>query len=135
VLALMEDVAADLGVGCEYCHERRDYRLDTRRKQIANWMSSELAPRLRAKHHDGSVECADCHVSDGKPTTKLLGIPRSETQAIEWMTTELVENFTQVDGKPLRCKACHRQNLGDSGFQRQLLLSDALHALPRAPEQ
>lgn len=128
----MEDVAGALGVSCEYCHERRDYHLDTRRKQIANWMASELSPRLRAKDHAGPVECADCHASAGKPTAKLLGMPRSQSQAIEWMTTELVENFTQIDGTPLRCKTCHRENLGDSGFQRQLLLSDALLALPKA---
>lgn len=128
----MKDVAAELGVSCEHCHVPLDYRVATPRKQIANWMATELVPRLASKEHAGPVECADCHARDGKPTAKLLGAPRTETHAIEWMTTELVEHFTRTDGSPLRCKNCHGGNLGSNEFQRRLVLTDALSALPKA---
>ena len=87
----MQDVSAALGVGCEHCHDSRDYAATTVRKRVANWMATELAPRLASKEHSGPVECADCHARDGKPTAKLLGAPRAESRAIEWMTTVLVE--------------------------------------------
>lgn len=131
VLSLMDDVAAALGVDCEYCHQRQDYPADTRRKQIANWMATELATRVAAKSHRGPVACPDCHARGAKPVAKLLGSPRTESHAIEWMTTELVENFTQSDGKPLRCRTCHRDNLGGVEFRRRLLLTDALSELPK----
>jgi cytochrome c553 len=130
VLTIMADVSAALGVGCDYCHAPRDYRVATPRKDIANWMAVELAPRLAAKTSSAAVGCADCHARDGTPRAKILGTPRSETQAIEWMTTELVENFNTRDGRPLRCKTCHGANLGSREFRRRLLLSDALAALP-----
>lgn len=125
----MADVAAALGVGCDYCHAPHDYRVATPRKDVANWMAVELAPRLAAKGGGGPVTCADCHARDGKPTAKILGAPRSESHAIEWMTTELVENFSLRDGKPLRCKTCHGGNLGTPEFRRRLLLTDALKEL------
>ena len=95
-------------------------------------MSTELAPRLALKHSRRGVTCSDCHVRDGKPVAKLLGAPRNESAAIEWMTTELVENFSRSDGAPLRCKGCHGENLGSAGFRRKLLVSDAMSALPLA---
>jgi hypothetical protein len=131
VLTIMADVAAALGVGCDYCHAPRDYRVATPRKEIANWMALELVPRLAAKSGDAAVTCADCHARDGKPRAKILGAPRSQSRAIEWMTTELVENFARSDGKPLRCKTCHGGNLGGPDFRRRLILTDALAALPR----
>jgi hypothetical protein len=40
------------------------------------------------------------------------------------MTTGLVERFDRATGGPLYCKACHRENLGSSGFRAQLILRD-----------
>ena len=126
----MTEVADALGVGCDYCHAPHDFRIATPRKQVADWMARELVPRLALKQGGGAVTCADCHTQGGKPVAKILGTPRSESRAIEWMTTELVENFTRSDGQPLRCKSCHEGNLGTPEFRRQLLLSDALSLLP-----
>lgn len=130
VLTIMEDVAAALGVECSYCHPTDDYRAQTPRKQIANWMATELMPRLVAKDGGEAVWCSDCHSQGGKPVARILGAPRTESRAIHWMTTRLVEDFVQQDGKPLRCKSCHGGNLGSTAFRRRLVLTDALAGLP-----
>lgn len=126
----MADVSEALGVGCDHCHAPHDFRVATPRKEIANWMARELVPRLSLKSGGQAVTCADCHTHEGKAVAKILGAPRSESRAIEWMTTELVEKFSLVDGAPLRCKTCHGANLGTPEFQRHLLGTDALSALP-----
>lgn len=130
VLTIMADVADALGVGCDHCHAPHDFRVATPRKEIANWMARELVPRLSTKGGGRAVTCADCHTREGRPVAKILGTPRSESRAIEWMTTELVEKFSLADGAPLRCKTCHAGNLGTPEFRRRLLLSDALSSLP-----
>jgi hypothetical protein len=129
VLAIMQDVTSALGVDCAYCHPSRDYQAPSQRKQIANWMATELMPRLVAKGGGEAVWCSDCHSQDGKPLVRILGEPRTDSRAIDWMTTRLVEDFEQLDGKQLRCKSCHGANLGSPAFRRRLLLTDALSGL------
>src|SRR5690349_17163163 len=46
VYTIMGGVTHFLGVQCNYCHLVPDYRAMTHRKEIANWMASELVPRL-----------------------------------------------------------------------------------------
>lgn len=128
VISIMKAASAALGVGCEYCHVKGDFPAVTAKKQIADWMSLELAPRL--KQRDGSPpSCASCHAADGTPRAKLLGAPRSDSSAIEWMNVHMVGAFVRADGTPLRCKSCHGDQLGASGFQRRLIRSEAfVHA-------
>lgn len=132
LIETMTQVSAALGVRCTYCHLEADYGAATKRKQIANWMATELAPALRMKHGKQSVSCGDCHRSRGRGEARLLGTPRSESLAIEWMTRHMNEDFVRADGKALRCKTCHEENLGSPGFRRQLLLSH-LPGLSSAP--
>ncbi len=125
--AIMQEVSTALGVRCDYCHVGTDYARETEKSRIANFMAVELVPRLVAK--DGApVTCARCH----RGVAKILGSPRSEPRALEWMTAELAPNFLTRDDQPLRCKSCHRANWGTSGFDRRVILTDALAALPRA---
>jgi len=120
----MADVSHALGVECQYCHLVPDYRAMTHRKQIANWMASELVPALRKKATGKSPGCSDCHASTGKGAAKFLGDPRTSSSASEWMTTHLVEDFETTAGSPLRCKGCHGGNLGTPQFQGKIMLTD-----------
>jgi hypothetical protein len=128
VHAIMADVTHALGVECKYCHLVPDYRAMTHRKQIANWMASELVPALHKRTTGKAPWCSDCHQSAGNGAAKLLGDPRNTSFAIEWMTTHLVEDFETKSGTPLRCKSCHRGNLGTPQFQRKIMLTDLVHS-------
>jgi hypothetical protein len=95
-------------------------------------MATELVPHLASRAAKGAVGCDSCHLANGRGTAKILGNPRSQAHAIEWMTAFLSENFTLVNGEPLHCKLCHAENLGSPGFRRRIILTDALASLPRA---
>jgi hypothetical protein len=125
VYTIMGGVTHFLGVKCNYCHLVPDYRAMTHRKEIANWMASELIPSLQKKN-GAQAWCNDCHVNEGKGVAKILGDPRQPTFAVEWMTTHLVEDFQSKGGSALHCKACHQGNLGTPEFQRRVILSDHL---------
>ena len=126
VYTIMGGVTHFLGVKCNYCHLLPDYRAMTHRKEIANWMASELVPALQKQGGAGQPWCNSCHTSAGKGVAKILGDPRRPSFAIEWMTTHLVEDFQTKQGSPLRCKSCHRGNLGTPEFQKSVILTDHL---------
>jgi len=126
VYTIMGGVTHFLGVGCNYCHLVPDFRAMTHRKEIANWMAAELVPSLQKKDGKGQVWCNDCHMSEGKGVAKILGDPRRESFAIEWMTTHLVEDFSTKAGNPLHCKSCHHGNVGSPEFQRKIILTKNL---------
>jgi len=121
--SIMAEVSAALGVECKYCHLLPDFRAMTERKQIANWMASELVPALRKKDTGRAPWCSDCHRAHGNARAKLLGDPRDTSFASEWMTIHLVENFETQSGAPLRCNGCHHGNLGTPQFQHKIMLS------------
>jgi len=127
--SIMQGVAQALGVGCPYCHDTADYAKSTPKKQIANWMASELVPRL-AKRAGGAITCADCHADDGRGKAKILGSPRSRQRAVEWMTAGLVERFETAGGAPLYCVNCHNRPLGSPGFDGRVILTGHLPPLP-----
>jgi len=126
LVAIMFGVSHSLGVQCGYCHLVPDYRAMTHRKQIANWMASELIPALHSKGTGKAPWCNDCHQSLGKGSAKLLGDPRDTSFASEWMTTHLVEDFETKSGSALRCKSCHGGNLGTPQFQRKIILTNLM---------
>lgn len=128
VYTIMGGVTRFLGVECEYCHLVPDYRAMTHRKEVANWMAAELVPALQKRAGAGQVWCNDCHTAGGKGVAKILGDPRRESFAIEWMTTHLVEDFQTRQGSPLHCKSCHRGNLGTPEFQGKIILTNDLLA-------
>jgi hypothetical protein len=88
---------------------------------------SRRKPRLRKKS-GGEVWCNDCHVVSGKPTPKIIGNPRDELWAIEWMATHMVETFETKKGNLLYCKSCHKGALCSPEFQRKIILNDRLPA-------
>ncbi|HET9929354.1 MAG TPA: hypothetical protein VFQ35_01650 [Polyangiaceae bacterium] len=124
---MMQEVSAALGVRCDYCHVGTDYARETEKSRIANFMATELVPRLDAKDHT-EVTCVRCH----RGVAKILGAPRSEPRALEWMTAELSPNFVTKDDRPLRCKSCHGADWGTPGFHRTVILTHELDGLPRA---
>lgn len=126
--AVMQKVSAALGVRCGYCHVEPDYARETEMSRVANFMATELMPRLAPKGR-APLTCASCH----RGVAKILGSPRSEQRALEWMTAELAPNFVTRDDQPLRCRSCHGADWGQQGFRRRVLLTDALAGLPRAP--
>ncbi|HET9954016.1 MAG TPA: hypothetical protein VFQ61_05915 [Polyangiaceae bacterium] len=119
----MKQVSRALGVDCPYCHAGSDYARDTERKRIANWMAIELAPKLREKGSGRPARCSSCHLVDGVGRAKLLGNPRAEPVALEWMNTHMVADFVTQNGALLRCKTCHRAQFGAPGFARRLILT------------
>ena len=131
VLSIMQGLTKSLGVGCDHCHDELDYAASTQNKRVANWMATELVPRL-ARRSGGKVACADCHADDGRGKAKILGAPRSRQRAIEWMTTGLVERFDAVGGGPLYCKTCHVGQLGTPTWQGRVILTDHLPPAPPA---
>jgi hypothetical protein len=130
VFTIMGGITHFLGVKCSFCHVEPNYALMTHNKHVANWMARELVPRLAKKGGQGSVWCNDCHVVAGKGTAKILANPRSESWAVEWMTTHLVEDFETPEGAPLRCKACHQGNLGSPAFREKIILTGNLPPAP-----
>jgi hypothetical protein len=127
VFTIMSGVTHYLGVQCEYCHLVPDFKAMTHRKEIANWMASDLIPALTQKTNGKQPWCNSCHVGpDGKAVAKILGDPRRPTFAVEWMTTHLVEDFQTKHGAPLHCKSCHVGNLGTPEFQRTIILTNHL---------
>jgi hypothetical protein len=134
VYTIMGGVTHFLGVQCEHCHVKDDFRAMTHRKAIANWMARELIPSLEKKS-GGKVWCNDCHVVRGKGTAKILGNPRNPSWAIEWMTAHLTNDFQRAaDHKNLRCKDCHGANLDSPEFRRKIILTDFLPPRPPRPE-
>jgi hypothetical protein len=129
VLVIMSRVAKALGTGCDHCHDETDYSAPSENKRIANWMATELVPRL-AKRAGGAIACADCHADDGKGKTKILGAPRSRSRAVEWMTASLVERFDAAAGGPLYCKTCHVGQLGTPAFQGHVIFTEHLPPRP-----
>ncbi len=127
VYTIMGGVKHFLGVQCEYCHVPGDKSAMTHRKRIANWMARELIPSLAKKNGAAELWCNDCH--DGK--AKILGAPRDQKWATEWMLTHLVSDFNAADGEPLRCKSCHGGNVGTPEFRRKVILTEQLPARPR----
>jgi hypothetical protein len=126
VYTIMGGVTHFLGVKCDYCHLVPDYKAMTHRKEIANWMASDLIPSLTKKKNGAAPWCNDCHVAEGKGIAKILGDPRRPAFAIEWMTTHLVEDFQTKGGSPLHCKSCHQGNVGTPEFQREIILTTRL---------
>ncbi len=132
VYTIMGGLTHFLGVQCEYCHVKDEYRAPTHRKAIANWMARELIPTL-SKKTGGETWCNDCHVVNGKGTAKILGNPRKQSWAIEWMTTHLTDDFERsADHAALRCKDCHGANLGSPEFRRRIILTNHLPPRPAA---
>jgi hypothetical protein len=136
----MSKVADMLGVACTYCHAAkvegqpdRDFPAMTRKKEIANWMSTELMQAI--KPADGSaLKCSSCHTGeDGKPVAKILGEPRDRVKANEWMSLVMVKKFVAADGSRLRCKSCHVGTPGTAEYQPTVLLqTQQLPAHPAA---
>jgi hypothetical protein len=124
--SIMTDVSDSLGVSCSYCHLVPDFRAMTQRKQIANWMASELVPALHKKGTERVPWCSDCHRVAGRGRAKFLGDPRDTSFASEWMTIHLVENFETKSGSFLRCNSCHHGNLGTPQFQHKIILTGPL---------
>jgi hypothetical protein len=134
VYAIMGELTHFLGVECEYCHVEGRYEAPTHHKQVANWMATELIPSLEKKG-GGEVWCDDCHSANGKPTPKILGVPRRQGFVVEWMTTHLTERFDRAGSQGnLLCKDCHRSNVGSPDFERRILLTDHLPPRPSALE-
>jgi hypothetical protein len=88
-------------------------------------MAADLIPSLQKKG-GGEVWCNNCHTAADKGVAKILGEPRQESFAIEWMTTHLVEDFDTKKGSPLHCKSCHQGNLGSPEFQPKIILTNHL---------
>ncbi len=126
----MSQVADMLGVDCTHCHAAkvegkpdREFPRSTKKKEIANWMSSHLMQAI--KPADGSpLKCSSCHTDEnGKPVAKFLGEPRDRAKANEWMSLVMVKKFVAADGSKLKCKSCHVGAPGTPDFKTTVILA------------
>lgn len=111
----MARVAKALGVECDHCHvedpndpQKEIYPTFTENKRIANWMYKTFVQGLRPR--DGGVMmCASCHqaTAGDEPKAEILGDPRDDDYAQEWMHEVMTTEFVEANGKRLRCKTCH----------------------------
>ncbi len=133
---IMADTAKMLGVDCRYCHvphptdpKKELYPLMTPKKEIANWMSAQLMKSI--KPADGSpMKCRSCHTDNkGQPVAKILGNPRNQELAHEWMSLVMTSKFVvAATGEKLRCKHCHVGNYKSPEWQAKVILTDHLPA-------
>lgn len=133
---IMADTAKMLGVDCRYCHvphptdpKKELYPVMTPKKEIANWMRGHLMAAI--KPADGSeLRCVSCHVDkNGKPVAKILGTPRDEVYAHEWMSLVMTTKFVvRATGEKLKCKHCHVGNYKTPEWQAKVILTDHLPA-------
>jgi hypothetical protein len=126
VYTIMGGVTHFLGVKCQYCHLVPDYKAMTHRKEVANWMASDLIPSLQRKKNGAQPWCNNCHMAEGKGVAKILGDPRRPSFAVEWMTTHMVEDFQSKGSSALHCKNCHVGNVGTPEFERHVILTNHL---------
>lgn len=141
----MARIAKSLDVQCNFCHVPRkdkpnaeDYPVHTRRKDVANWMSSTFIQGL--KKSDGKkIMCEDCHANKKNfSRAKILGTPRESDFAQEWMSEVMTTAFRHRSGKRLKCKTCHlgmapSRNGWDNSVILRLQVQDA--NVLRAPQQ
>ena len=130
------NIAKMLGVDCRYCHvphptdaKKEIYPVMTARKEIANWMRGSLM--MAIKPADGSeLKCSSCHTSaSGKPVAKILGTPRDEVYAHEWMSLVMTTKFVvAATGEKLKCKHCHVGNYKTPEWQAKVILTDHIPA-------
>jgi hypothetical protein len=133
---IMADVATMLGVECNYCHvsdpanpKKELYPEMTPKKEKANWMRMHLMKAV--KPADGSeLKCSSCHSDDkGKPVAKILGNPRDETRAHEWMSLVMTKKFVvAATGEKLKCKHCHVGNYKTPDWHPKVILTDHISA-------
>jgi hypothetical protein len=134
----MANVATELGVRCEYCHvqigdNKFDFPAMTPKKEVANWMYQHLMQSVRRK--DGSrFSCSSCHRDDaGKPVAKVLGNPRDEVRANEWMTLVMTTKFRAANGDPLKCRSCHVGMYSKPEWQPKVILQSGQIPAHRTP--
>lgn len=133
---IMAEVALMLGVECRYCHvpdpnnaREELFPVMTPRKEKANWMRMHLMKAI--KPADGSkLECRSCHTdAKGNPVAKILGEPRDELHAQEWMSLVMTTKFVVAStGEKLKCKHCHVGNLKTPQWSSQVILTDHIPA-------
>jgi hypothetical protein len=133
---IMADTAKMLGVDCRYCHvphptdpKKELYPVMTPKKEVANWMRGHLMKAI--KPADGSeLRCQSCHLDkNGKAIAKILGNPRDEVYAHEWMSLVMTTKFVvAATGEKLKCKSCHVGNYKTSEWQAKVILTDHIPA-------
>jgi nitrate/TMAO reductase-like tetraheme cytochrome c subunit len=125
IMAKMREIAAALGVQCNYCHVN-PFEQNTPNKSIARLMLRDY--EMGMKHKDGSaVGCNDCH--KGRPTPlrtlafegavgkKLTGLQVLKGMPEERVTQVMIA-FTKALG--VECDYCHTDDFDDETPRKQI---------------
>lgn len=77
--AYMVDVSEQLGVTCNYCHDTKNFKSDTKRAFKVAKDHMRIVDLLYAKGFEKhiKVDCRMCHRGEAKPNFKELGFPIS----------------------------------------------------------
>ncbi len=103
---LMKEIAKQLGVDCDYCHDVADFAAATPNKTIANYMFTHFAVGLVRKS-DEPTTCGSCHQGQAK----FLGDRGDKKRIAALMKTTLTEPFVQRGGGAAECATCHGDQL------------------------
>lgn len=103
LLAVMASFTRALGVHCDWCHVRGDWRAPTARKAAAAFMWDVFVAQMQLA--DGSpLYCDSCH----HQSTVFLHRNAGEKLVLaKYMQTEYVDQLRRRDGKAQGCATCH----------------------------
>jgi len=107
---IMPSFSKSLGVTCEFCHNKNDFRQPTAHKRVAARMWDEFVVKLalnsRAEATAGAqapvLYCDSCH--GGK--SEFLNTQNKKAVSA-WMSDQFVDNLARTDGAAHDCATCH----------------------------
>jgi hypothetical protein len=105
---LMPTFAKSLGVKCEFCHDKNNFKAPTPHKRVAAKMWDEYVVKLSlddggaAGAATGALYCDSCHGG------KSEFLDRHDKKALSaWMDANYVSKLKRADKKDHGCETCH----------------------------
>lgn len=125
IMQEMRNIAAALGVECNFCHIR-PFEAETPRKNVARLMMRDYT--MAMKHKDGSaLSCNDCHKGQPNPLRTrpfdgAVGKQLAGKRVLKGMPEErlmqVMTAFTKALG--VECNYCHTADFDDDTPRKQI---------------
>ncbi len=98
---LMPTFSKSLGVKCEFCHDKNNFKAWTPHKRVASKMWDEFVVKL-ALEDGGPLYCDSCH------SGKSEFLERHDKKALSgWMDANYVSKLKRSDQNDHGCETCH----------------------------
>jgi hypothetical protein len=115
---LMATFTRSLRYACTSCHDKDDYRLTTRQKEVSIRMWNEFTRPYSLSQ--GPVFCDSCHRGQG------TYLDRRDKKAVSnYMIESFTDKLVRKDGREVECGTCH----GDP-FEPKILSNSAHSSIP-----